>query len=89
MEAPVAWRVRALGMDKGPAMKAAIVVLLCVPAFVLLAGCAAQVVAPAGHCIAPEVMRQCAVEGGCTLFSHARLLELVREVAEQACRGKV
>lgn len=68
-------------------MKAAIVVLLCVPAFVLLAGCASP--EPAGVCISDEAVRQCAEEGGCTLFSRARLLEIVREVAAQACRGKV
>lgn len=67
----------------------AVAVLLALLAVLVLGGCAAQVVAPAGHCIAPEVMRQCAVEGGCTLFSHARLEQLVEEVAEQACRGKV
>ena len=53
-----------------------------------LAGCATAKPDP-GVCIAPEVMRQCAVEGGCTLFSRARLEQLVEEVAAAACRGKV
>ena len=68
----------------------AVAVLLALLAVLVLGGCAAPPApAPAGHCIAPEVMRQCAVEGGCTLFSQARLEQLVEEVAEQACRGKV
>lgn len=68
----------------------AVGVLAALLSIIALSGCAAPPAAPAaGYCIAPEVMRQCAAEGGCTLFSHARLEQLVEEVAEQACRGKV
>lgn len=68
----------------------AVAVLLVLLSILALGGCAAQVVAPpAGYCISPDVMKQCAVEGGCTLFSRARLEQLVEEVAQQACKGRL
>lgn len=59
-------------------MKAAIVVLLCIPALVMLSGCAAQVVAQ------PPAGQVC-----CTLFSHAKLAELIEHVEAQACQGRL
>lgn len=63
-------------------MKAAILVLLTIPAVVLLLTRMAR--ADEGLKLPPEVQARCDAEGGCVLITRQRL---VRALREASCRG--